>query len=187
MKSRTIAAVITFVLLALVAAFVLAPSIAAKGKYDTAKQKLEKELPGAFTVREFDSTTQEQLREIETQWSCGTSEVNGPHSQALTTAGMDSTVSNIAALFNYRIPAYSWFDLDRNARNMSIGAIQAIIVPISTDQTIHVSGDRSVAMVLHTSRAASIFRDTDKGLQETLWTKRDIEQDVAPDANKPRR
>lgn len=187
MKSKNIAVVISVMLIALVVALLLVPSIAAKRKYDTAKQKLEKELPGTFTVKEFDSTMQNKLGEIETQWSCSTSEINGPHSQALKTVGMDSTVPNLATLFNYRIPAYAWFDLDQNARNMSIAAIQAIIVPISTDQTIHMSADRSVALVLHTSRTASIFRDTAKGLQEALWTKSAIEQDAAPDADKPHR
>ena len=56
MKSRTIALVVTVVVLALVAASVLVPSLIAKRKYDEAKRKsYEWELPGPFTVKEIGS------------------------------------------------------------------------------------------------------------------------------------
>jgi hypothetical protein len=58
---------------------------------------------------------------------------------------------------------------------MSIALVQATIVPISIDQTIHISADRSLALILHSDSVASIVRETESGLQEELWTKKSTE------------
>ena len=187
MGSRTLALVATAAVLALVAAFILAPSIVAKGKYNEAKRKYEQELPGPFAVKEMDTTMQERLREIEAEWSCRSNEVGGPTGQAMKMAGMAPTVANTAKLFNYRMPPYRWFDPARNVKSTSIAAIQATIVPISTDQTIHISADRSLALILHSDTVASVFLETENGLQEAMWVKKGIEQNAAADADKARR
>jgi hypothetical protein len=104
----------------------------------------------------------------------------------MKTAGMTPTVTNVAELLDYRMPSYAWFSPGENAKALSIAVVQATIVPISTDQTIHISADRSLALILHSDSVASVFRETESGLQEELWTKKSIEpknageRDIAP-------
>ena len=61
--------------------------------------------------------------------------------------------------------------------DLKIGAVQGTIIPVSTDNTIHVSSDKRLAVIFHRDDLASVFRDTDQGLSEALWAR---EGDAAP-------
>ncbi len=187
MSSRTVLPVVGILVLALIATIVLVPAVVANRKYEEGRRKLGSELGSPFTVREFDARTQDLLRNIEADWSCTSSEVGGPYQQAMKTVGIMPTVEGLTELFNYRMPAYSWFSPTKNADAISISAVQAIIVPVSLDQTIHVSTDRSLAVILHADGVASVFRETENGLLEELWVRKGIEQDAPTAADKPRR
>lgn len=181
MKSRTIAFLVTVGVVALVGASLLVASIVAKATYDEAKEKYENELPSRFAVQQINSATREKLREIAAGWSCRKTDVGGAYSQAMELAGMAPTAADVVQLFNYRMPAYAWFDPDANTKSKSLAIIQATIVPISIDQTIYLSADKSMILILHSESEASIIRETESGLQEELWTKNSNTTDGARD------
>ena len=149
----------------------------AKDKYERAKQKLEAELANGFVVKNINGDV---FDEIGGKWVCKNTEIGGPHSQAMKITGMAPTVANLIRLYNYRMPEYSWLDTGQNAKSLSIAKVQATIVPLSVDQAIHVTNDKSLAIIYHRDGMAWVFRETEEGFKEELWLREGkvIEEDA---------
>ena len=67
---------------------------------------------------------------------------------------------------------------------MQIGTIQAVLIPISTDKSIHVSDDRQVALIRLRPTIVYVFEDEAGGLRETLYhlKQEDVESAVEGDS-----
>lgn len=167
----------------------LIPFVVLNAKYERAKNNLEQDLGQPFSVRPFDADIQKKLGAIESTWECTSEDVPGPHSDAMRLAGIAPSVEGLIRLYNYRMPEFSWLDASQNRKSLEIAAVQAVIVPISIDNTIHFSAAQRLALVRVTRRFVLIFRETENGLSETVWVgpKENTEQDTPADVDKPRR
>lgn len=178
---------IPFVAVVLIAVGVgawLTLSLRAKRKYDQVRSELADNVLSAVAM---DAETRALLSEVRTGWVERNSEVGGPHSEALKTVGLQPSVSNVIELFTYQMPEYSLLSLRRNGRPMQIGAVQAVLLPISIDKSIHVSDDRRVALIRIRPTIVYVFADEAGGLRETqYWLKQEnVEPAVSTDSVQP--
>ena len=173
--------IIAVLVVAIGIAAYLAVSLHIKRKYDKARIELADHVLSAVPM---DAETKVLLTEVRTGWVEKNNEVGGPHSDALKTIGLEPSVSNVIELLTYRMPEYSLLSLRRNSRPMQIGAIQAVLLPISIDKSIHVSDDRHVALIRIHPAIVYVFTDEAGGLRETqYWLKKEnIEPTAEGDA-----
>ena len=186
---RTSIALGAAVLVAALLALWLIPFVLLNAKYERARINLEQDLGPPFSVRPFDGDMQKTLGVIESTWECTSEEVSGPYSDAMRLAGIVPSAEGLIQLYNYRMPQFSWLDLSQNRKSLEIGAVQAVVVTISIDNTIHFSAEQRLALVRVSKRTVLMFRETESGLSETVWVgpKENFEQDAPADADKPRR
>jgi len=163
---KKLIATIGVLAVAIAIAAYLAVSLRVKQKYDKARIELADHVLSAVPM---DAETKALLTEVRTSWVERSSEVGGPHSDALKTIGLEPSVSNVIELLTYRMPAYSLLSFGRNRRPMQIGTIQAILLPISIDKSIHVSDDRHVALIRLHPTIVYVFEDDAGGLRETQY------------------
>ena len=67
---------------------------------------------------------------------------------------------------------------------MQIGTIQVVLIPISTDKSLHVSDDRQVALIRLRPTMVYVFQDEAGGLRETQYRRKQekVESAVEGDA-----
>lgn len=165
---RMLLAAVAIVAVAIASGVWLHSTLAAKQKYDKARDALLHDLPPYAMVKmDHDSTS--FLDEVRANWAEKYSEVRGPITEALETAGLEATVKNLAALYTYRMPAYSFVSPSQNKRARVMGAIQAVIVPITIDNLIHASDDGHIAFVRTTNSSVMVFSDEPHGLREAMY------------------
>jgi hypothetical protein len=144
----------------------LVVSFRAKRKYDEARAELAEHVLSAVPM---DAQTNALLTEVRTSWVEEYSEVAGMYADALKTIGLKPSVSNLIEVFTYRLPKYSLLPPGRNKRPMLIGMIQAELLPMSVDQSIHVSDDRHVALIRCRTSLVFVFTDETGGLREARY------------------
>ena len=144
----------------------LVVSLGSKKKYDKARTELAVHI---LSEAPMDAEIKALLTEVRTSWIETSNEVGGPHADALKTLGLEPSVSNVVDLLTYRLPEYSLLSLGRNRRPMQIGAIQAVLIPISMDKSIHVSDDRQVALIRLRPTIVYVFQNEAGGLRETQY------------------
>ena len=162
----------------------LVVSLGAKNKYDKTRTELADHV---LSEAPMDAETKALLTEVRTSWIETTNEIGGPHTGALKTLGWEPSVSSLIDLMTYRMPEYSLLALGRNRRPMQIGTVQAVLIPISTDKSIHVSDDRQVALIRHSPTMVSVFQNEEDGLREIqyhLKKQENVESAVEGDAAK---
>lgn len=148
---------------------IVTPQMISMRKYNQARNNAQSQLPPPFRVLRIDAQKQERLEDIEARWTCKNIEINGPHALAMRTLGLEPSVTNLVNLLTLRIPPYDWLRPKENKRNLEVALVQTTILPISVDQSIHLSGDGSIALIEHPKGVVSIFRETEEGFQEALW------------------
>lgn len=77
----------------------LVVSLGSKKKYDRARTELANHV---LSEAPMDAETKALLAEVRTNWIEMSSEVDGPHADALKTIGLEPSVSNVIELFTYR-------------------------------------------------------------------------------------
>jgi len=159
----------------------LVVSFRAKRRYDDARGELAKHVLSAVPM---DAQTTALLTEVRTSWVEEYSEVAGLYSDALKTIGLKPSVSNLIEVFTYRMPEYSLLSPGRNKKPRLIGMIQAQLLPVSVDQSIHVSDDRHVALIRCQTSLVFVFSDDTGGLREAKYClkKANIEPEAEGDA-----
>ena len=174
---RMLLAAVAIVAVAIASGIWFHATLAAKQKYDMARDALLHDLP-PFAIVKMDRDSTFFLDEVRAHWAEKYSEVRGPITEALETAGLEATVANLAAVYTYQMPAYSFVSTSQNKKAREMGAIQAVIVPITIDNLIHASDDGHVAFVRTTNTSVMVFSDEPNGLREAMYY---VKQDkVAP-------
>jgi len=166
--------IIFIVLIVIGAGAWLALNLRAKRKYDKMRNELS-EL--SYSVVEMDADTTALLAEVREKWTQSHSQIDGPHSEALKTLGLNPSVSNLAHVFTYRLPKYSLLSIEQNKKSAAMGLVQGILMPVTIDESIHVSADGHLALVRCKTDLVYVFADENTGLREEMYyVKRDIEQ-----------
>ena len=189
MTVRHTGIVLTAVLVAGLLAVWLVFLLNAQADYDPARGRLDADLGEPFAVRLIDEDLRKTIGVIESTWQRQGKGVPSPHAAALRLAGIAPSVDGLIELYYYRMPDFSWLNSSRNRESREIAFVQAKIVPISLDKTIHVSADRRIALVRVTEAVVFIFREDPNGLSETVWARPtgSVEEDSATQGEKPGR
>lgn len=158
---------ITTVLVAFIglSAYLLA-SLGNKNRYEKTRTELATYVLSEIPISD---EKQEWLNEVRSSWTETTNQIGGPHTDALQTVGWEPSISNLIKLMTYRMPEYSAVAFGRNKRPMEIGAIQAVLTPVSTDKLIHVFGNGEVALIQHSPTLVSVFQNEEGGLREIQY------------------
>lgn len=174
MKKLLLAIVVIVVAVAIGAGLTFALRV--KGKYDDFKAEIANH---TLMVVRMDRQTQTLLTEVCTNWVEVYSEVGGPHADALEQVELSPSVSSLIHLFTYRMPEYSLFSPRQNKQAATMGMIQAVMLPMSVDGSIHVSRDQHLAVIRYTPSVVAVYTDDAGGLREALYELR--EEPAAPD------
>ncbi len=141
-------------------------NLRAKQKYDKARDELAKGLP---SVVKMDSDTMAFVADVRANWVESYSEVRGVHSDALKTLGLRPTVKNLVHVFTHRLPEYTFLSPEQNLKSMVMGIVQGTIVPMTNDQSIHLSDDGHLALVRCHTNIVLMFSDEPTGLREAMY------------------
>jgi len=150
-------------------------NLRAKRKYDQVRSDLAQH---SYAVVPFDTETTAFLAEVRASWTNSHSEVGGPHSDAITLLGLHPSVSNLVHVFTHRLPAYSFVSPQQNKESTVMAMVQGMLMPITIDDSIHVSNDGHTAVVRCQTNLVYIFSDELPGLRESMYyvKKGNIEQ-----------
>jgi len=138
-------------------------NLSAKNKYNSLRSKIVDQI---LTTTPMDEKSMAIYQHAKTHWTQRQLKDNKTNAYALQTINLGPTVLNIVMLLSSRIPEYSYFSMESNARASEIGALQAIIVPATLDQKIHLSADNNLAMLRISTNYIMVFRNTEEGLIE---------------------
>ena len=142
-------------------------TLPAKRQYEEARIELAEVV---LTEAQMDADTERLMAEVKANWKQTSSDTDGVYSQALKLIDLAPTVSNLVYLLTYRMPKFSILFPKKNFRPAVIGTIQAHIHTGSQDGHIHVSQDRSAALIRVIPKVVLIFENDGHGLRETTWT-----------------
>ena len=147
----------------------------AKRKYDHVRNDLAQH---SYAVVPFDADTTTFLAEVRSSWTNSHSQVGGPHSDAIQLLGLRPSVSNLVHVFTHRLPTYSFLSTDQNKKSAVMAMVQGMLMPITIDDSIHLSDDGHTALVRCQTNLVYIFSDEQSGLRESMYfvKKGDIEQ-----------
>lgn len=173
--------IIVIVLILIGAGAWLTLNLRAKQKYDKMRKGLSE---FSYSVVEMDADTKALLAVVREKWTQSHSQIDGPHSDALKTLGLTPSVSNLVHVFTYRLPEYSLLSIDQNKKSAAMGLVQGILVPVTIDESIHVSAKGDLALIQVSTKCVLVFADENKGLREEMYLKGNIEQSPAGDVQK---
>jgi len=152
----------------------MAALLGTKKTYDKTKMELANHVLSGTTMND---EKRAWLKEVRSAWTETTNQVGGPHTEALQTLGWEPSVSSLVKLMTYRMPEYSLVGFGRNKYPLAIGTIQAILIPISMDKSIHVSGNRNVALIQHSPIFVTLFQNDNGGLREIQYYQKNQQTD----------
>lgn len=139
-----------------------------------AYEECRTELTGAITEISMDAATERFLADVRENWTERSNELNGIYGQALQALDRSPSVQNLVDFLTYQMPPFSLVAPQRNYRPAVIGMFQAQILPRSEDGYIHVSEDRSVALIRVHPKEVFLFENEAPGMRETVWVLRDV-------------
>ena len=117
----------------------------------------------------MNAETEKLLAEVRGSWTETDNDLEGPTAQALKMIGRKPCVSNAVKLYTYHMPDFSILLPRRNYLPSVIGTIQARILPVTTDRSIHVSEDGSVALIHVSPVTVFLLEDDDQGMREIVY------------------
>jgi hypothetical protein len=173
--------VIVIVIIVIGAGTWLTLNLRAKQKYDKMRNELSQL---SYSVVKMDTDTIALLAEVREKWSRSYSQMDGPHSDALKTLGLDPSASNLVHFFAYRLPKYSLLSIEKNKKSAAMGLVQGLLMPVAIDESIHVSANGGLALIQVKTNCVLVFADENTGLREEMYVKGNIEQPPAGDGLK---
>lgn len=174
------ATIVVFLLIIGLAAYLIV-SLGVKNKYEETRTELA---AYALTETPMDEEIRALLSEARTSWIETHNKLGGPHADAVKTLGWEPSISSLIDLMTYRMPEYSLLSLGPNKRPLQIGMLQAVLLPISMDHSIHVSDDRQLALIRLSPNIVCVFQNEEGGLHETRYRldSKNVESAVEGDA-----
>jgi len=173
--------IIVIVLIVIGAGAWLTLNLRAKQKYDKMRNELSQL---SYSVVKMDADTTALLSEVREKWAQSHSQIDGPHSDALKTLGLDLSVSNLVHVFTYRLPKYSFLSIEQNKKSAAMGLVQGLLMPVTIDESIHVSANGDLALIQVSAKCVLVFADENAGLREEMYVKENIEQLPGGDVQK---
>ena len=122
------------------------------------------------SVKAMDEGTKALLAKARADWQEVDSEVGGPHSNGLAAVGLRPCVANMAEVFAYQMPEYSFVSPSQNKRAAFLGLTPSLLFSApSMDKSLYVSDDKHLALMRCGTGCVYVFLDEDAGLRETLY------------------
>jgi len=160
-----IIAIISFVALS---TFWLVPMLQEKMQYDALKDVIAETSGPPFLVKPFDAEMQKTLGIIESTWLLQKDDTIA-YSNVMRRAGISPTVDGMIQLLNYQMPDFSWTSPSENKKSLSMTHAKIVVVPMSHDNTLHVSADHRVALAYPSETVVFIYRVDKNGLSGSFW------------------
>jgi len=139
-----------------------------KAKYERARSEIS---PVVLNAVPMNAGTERLLADVRGSWTETDNDLAGPTAQALKMIGRKPCVSNAVKLYTYHMPDFSILLPRQNYLPSVIGTIQAQILPVTTDRSIHVSEDGSIALIHVSPVTVFLFEDHDQGMREIVYMK----------------
>lgn len=177
-KMKKAISIIVIALVVLGTGACLTLNLRAKQKYDKMRNELSHL---SCSVVAMDAETTALLAEVREKWRQSHSQMDGPHSDALKTLGLDPSVSNLAHVFTYRLPRYSLLSIGNNKKSATMALVQGLLMPDAIDDSIHVSADGHLALIQVHKNCVLVFADESSGLREEMYVQGNIKQSPAGD------
>ncbi len=120
--------------------------------------------PQPYSVVQMDDETKALLADAQANWFEFISEVDGAYSDGLDAFGLSPSVSNVISLLNYRPEHFFPTEAD-----VVMGMAQALLLPPSIDQSIHLSADGQTALMRRQTNAVEVLENEDGKLRESVY------------------
>lgn len=123
----------------------------------------------SYRVAPVDDRMEAFASEVQSNWICASSDLDGPNSEMVRLVGLAPSVSNLIHVFNYEMPVYSWLDVSRNRQAIKLAAAKSAFFPNSVDRQFHVYKGGRAMLLWGKSNAVYIFRDEAGQMRESLY------------------
>ncbi len=106
------------------------------------------------------------------------------YDEALSAIGVSSGVEGMAQLLSHPLPAFDWFDMDQNKRNVVIAMLKSLHSPYAVDRVFHLNDSRQSGVIFLKDNVVEYHVNTPAGLLSGSLVKKPFGNEELPGLSK---